>query len=38
MNKNFYPIKWHSLQLTIRTCTIIKQILEIVKTKNKHEN
>ena len=38
MKKNFYPIKWHPLQSTITTFTIIKQILEILKTKNKYEN
>ena len=38
MKKNFYPIKWHPLQLTSTTCTIIKQILEILETKNKFAN
>ena len=38
MKKNFYPIKWHPLQLNSTTCNIIKQILEILETKNKFEN
>ena len=38
MKKGIYSIKWHPLQLTNRTFTIIKQILEILETKNKYEN
>ena len=38
MKKSFYPYKWHPLQITITTFTTIKQILEILETKNKFEN
>ena len=31
-------MKWHPSQLTITTFKIIKQILEILKTRNKYEN
>ena len=38
MKKTSTQLKWHPLQLNSTTCNIIKQILEILETKNKFEN